>query len=36
MFQASELNHRDRRVQWLYQGLFGVMTVLLILYKGGP
>ena len=46
MFQASELNHRDRRVQWLYQGLFGVMTVLLILpvviilgtliHKGGP
>ena len=46
MFQASELNHRDRRVQWLYQGLFGVMTVLLIppvviilstlIYKGGP
>ena len=46
MFQASELNHRDRRVQRLYQVLFGVMTVLLILpvvvilgtliYKGGP
>ena len=46
MFQASELNHRDRRVQGLYQWLFGVMTVLLILpvviilgtliYMGGP
>ena len=46
MFQASELNHRDRRVQRLYQVLFLVMTVLLILpvviilgtliYKGGP
>ena len=46
MFQASRLNHRDRRVQRLYQTLFLVMTVLLILpvaiilgtliYKGGP
>ena len=46
MFQASELNHRDRRTQRLYQVLFLVMTVLLILpvviilgtliYKGGP
>ena len=46
MFQASELNHRDRRVQRLYQVLFLVMTLLLILpvviilgtliYKGGP
>ena len=46
MFQASELNHRDRRVQRLYQALFLSMTVLLILpvavifgtliYKGGP
>ena len=46
MFQASALNHRDRRVQRLYQMLFLVMTVLLILpvaiilgtliYKGGP
>ena len=46
MFQASELNHRDRRVQRLYQTLFLSMTVLLILpvavifgtliYKGGP
>ena len=46
MFQASEFNHRDRRVQRLYQVLFLVMTVLLILpvviilgtlvYKGGP
>ena len=46
MFQASDLNHRDRRVQRLYQVLFLVMTVLLILpvaiilgtliYKGGP
>ena len=31
MFQASELNHRDRRTQRLYQTLFLVMTVLLIL-----
>ena len=46
MFQASELNHRDRRTQRLYQVLFLVMTVLLILpvviilgtliFKGGP
>ena len=46
MFQASELNHRDRRTQRLYQVLFLVMTVLLILpvviilgtliVKGGP
>ena len=46
MFQASELNHRDRRTQRLYQVLFLFMTVLLILpvviilgtliYKGGP
>ena len=46
MFQASELNHRDRRTQRLYQALFLVMTVLLILpvviilgtliHKGGP
>ena len=46
MFQASELNHRDRRVQRFYQVLFLGMTVLLILpvaiilgtliYKGGP
>ena len=46
MFQATELNHRDRRVQRLYQVLFLCMTVLLILpvvlilgtliYKGGP
>ena len=46
MFQASELNHRDRRTQRLCQVLFLVMTVLLILpvviilgtliYKGGP
>ena len=46
MFQASALNHRDRRVQRLYQVLFLFMTVLLILpvaiilgtliYKGGP
>ena len=46
MFQASELNHRDRRTQRLYQVLFLAMTVLLILpvviilgtlvYKGGP
>ena len=46
MFQASEFNHRDRRVQRLYQVLFLAMTVLLILpvviilgtlvYKGGP
>ena len=46
MFQASELNHRDRRVQRLYQALFLGMTVLLILpvviilgtliHKGGP
>ena len=46
MFQASEFNHRDRRMQRLYQVLFLVMTVLLILpvviilgtlvYKGGP
>ena len=46
MFQASELNHRDRRTQRLYQVLFLVMTLLLILpvviilgtliYKGGP
>ena len=46
MFRASELNHRDRRTQRLYQVLFLVMTVLLILpvviilgtliYKGGP
>ena len=46
MFQASSLNHRDHRVQRLYQTLFLVMTVLLILpvviilgtliYKGGP
>ena len=46
MFQASELNHRDRRVQRLYQALFLFMTVILILpvvmilgtliYKGGP
>lgn len=46
MFQASELNHRDRRTQRLYQVLFLGMTVLLILpvviilgtliYKGGP
>ena len=44
--QASELNHGDRRTQRLYQVLFLVMTVLLILpvvvilgtliYKGGP
>ena len=46
MFQATELNHRDRRVQRLYQVLFLCMTVLLIIpvvlilgtliYKGGP
>ena len=46
MFQASELNHRDRRTQRLYQVLFLAMTLLLILpvviilgtliYKGGP
>ena len=46
MFQASELNHRDRRTQRLCQVLFLVMTVLLILpvviilgtliFKGGP
>ena len=46
MFQASELNHRDRRTQRLYQTLFLVMTVLLILpvviilgtliWAGGP
>ena len=46
MFQATELNHRDRRTQRLYQVLFLAMTVLLILpvviilgtliYKGGP
>ena len=46
MFQASELNHRDRRTQRLYQVLFLIMTVLLILpvviilgtliFKGGP
>ena len=46
MFQASELNHRDRRTQRLYQVLFLVMTLLLILpvviilgtliFKGGP
>ena len=46
MFQASELNHRDRRLQRLYQVLFLFMTVLLIvpvaiilgtlIYKGGP
>ena len=46
MFQASELNHRDRRTQRLYQVLFLVMTLLLILpvviilgtliSKGGP
>ena len=46
MFQASALNHRDRRTQRLYQVLFLAMTVLLILpvviilgtliYKGGP
>ena len=46
MFQASELNHRDRRTQRLFQVLFLVMTVLLILpvviilgtliYEGGP
>lgn len=46
MFQASELNHRDRRTQRLYQVLFLVMTMLLILpvviilgtliFKGGP
>ena len=46
MFQASELNHRDRRTQRLYQVLFLFMTVLLILpvviilgtliFKGGP
>ena len=46
MFQASELNHRDRRVQRLYQVVFLGMTVLLIvpvvvilgtlIYKGGP
>ena len=46
MFQASELNHRDRRTQRVYQVLFLVMTVLLILpvviilgtliFKGGP
>ena len=44
--QASELNHRDRRTQRLFQVLFLVMTVLLIvpvvvilgtlIYKGGP
>ena len=44
--QASELNHADRRTQRLYQALFLVMTVLLIvpvvviigtlIYKGGP
>ena len=46
MFQASELNHRDRRTQRLCQALFLGMTVLLILpvviilgtliFKGGP
>ena len=46
MFQATELNHRDRRVQRLYQVLFLCMTVFLIIpvvmilgtliYKGGP
>ncbi len=46
MFQASELNHRDRRTQRLYQVLFLAMTLLLILpvviilgtliFKGGP
>ena len=46
MFQASDLNHRDRRTQRLYQVLFLGMTLLLILpvviilgtliHKGGP
>ena len=46
MFQASKLNHRDRRTQRLCQMLFLAMTLLLILpvviimgtliYKGGP
>lgn len=46
MFAESSLNVRDKRVQNLYRGLFGLMTGLLILpvllilatiiYKGGP
>ena len=46
MFEATELNHRNRKVEGLVRLLFGLMTVLLILpvavilamliWKGGP
>ncbi|MBP6734088.1 MAG: hypothetical protein KAX51_07095 [Chromatiaceae bacterium] len=45
MFQATDLNRRNARIQGLYRILFGLMTLLLItpvlivlatlLYKGG-
>ncbi len=44
-FEATGLNRRNERVQWLFRGLFGLMTLLLILpvmiilgtliYRGG-
>ncbi|MDA0329845.1 MAG: phosphate ABC transporter permease PstA [Gemmatimonadetes bacterium] len=46
MFEATALNARNRRVQWLFAALFGLMTVILIVpvvlilgvlvAKGGP
>ncbi len=46
MFEATELNHKNRKIQGLVRLLFGMMTVLLILpvaviltvlvWKGGP
>ncbi|HKX57530.1 MAG TPA: hypothetical protein VJN01_15580, partial [Xanthomonadales bacterium] len=46
MFSASELNHRNKRIQKLFQVILGGMTLTLMLpvaiilvmlvYKGGP
>jgi phosphate transport system permease protein len=46
MFEATALNERNRRVEWLFRALFGVMTVMLVVpvliilgvlvQKGGP